>query len=97
MVEYGRELNVSAVNYIARTDMEYGHDREYEVYLSNDPKQWGQPAAKGRIRRDAAEELIQLPQPVKARYLKFVVVNAPQNQQYATIAELQIIEAKPAR
>ena len=49
--------------------------RDYEIYLGDNPQEWGSPAAKGRFRRNAEEETIRLSQPVKARYLKFVALS----------------------
>ena len=62
--------------------------------MSEDAQTWGAPAAKGHFRRDAAEQTIRLPQPIKGRYLKFVALNEQDGQPFATVAELEITEAK---
>jgi hypothetical protein len=49
--------------------------------------------AKGRIARDADEELIQLSRPVMARYLKFVVLSEQNGRAFATIGEPEALEA----
>ncbi|MFN2167735.1 MAG: discoidin domain-containing protein, partial [Anaerolineae bacterium] len=92
-VDYGREIQIAEVIYVARMDMANGHVRDYEIYLSRDGQNWGEPAIKGRIPAEADEERIKLPAPVKARYLKLVVLNAQRNQPYATVAELSVVEA----
>ena len=74
--------------------MANGHVRDYEIYLSDNPQEWGIPAAKGRFRRNAEEETIRLSQPVKAHYLKFVALSEQSGQPFATIAELDVEEAK---
>ena len=94
IIDFGQPLNVAAIIYTARKDMENGHVRDYEIYLSDNPSDWGTPAAKGRIRRNAEEETIRLSQPVKARYLKFVALSEQSGQPYATVAELEVEEAK---
>lgn len=96
-VDLEREVNVAAVNYVARSDSENGHVRDYEIYLSKNGQNWGEAATKGRIPSDSAKELIRLPQPVKARYLKFVVLSEQQNQPFATVAELGAVEAATSR
>ena len=53
-IDFNRQLDVAAVVYTARKDMANGHVKDYEIYLSNDGKDWGQPAAKGRLRRNVA-------------------------------------------
>jgi beta-galactosidase len=90
-------VNIAAVNYTARADRENGHVRDYEIYLSNDGQQWGEPVTKGRIPRDAEEEYLELPKPVKARFLKFVVLSEQSRQSFASIAELEAVEAGTGR
>ena len=94
VIDFSKSLNIAAIIYTARKDMDHGHVRDYEIYLSDNPSDWGSPAAKGRIRRNAEEETIRLSQPVKARYLKFVALNEQSGQSYATVAELEVEEAK---
>ncbi|HYG35875.1 MAG TPA: discoidin domain-containing protein, partial [Clostridia bacterium] len=73
-----------------------GNVRDYEIYLSDDPKAWGAPAAKGSFRRNAAEQTVRLSHPVKARYLKFVALSEQRGQAFASVAELDVVEAKAA-
>lgn len=94
VIDFGKPLNVAAILYTARKEMANGHVRDYEIYLSDNPQEWGSPAAKGRFRRNAEEETIRLSQPVKARYLKFVALSEQSGQPFATIAEFDVDEAK---
>ncbi len=96
-LDFGREVNVSAVNYVARVDMENGHIRDYEIYLSMDGQNWGAPAAKGSISPGAAKERILLSKPVKARFLKLVVLSEQLGQPFATVAEMSVEEAVQTR
>lgn len=68
---------------------------EYEIYLSNDGQEWGEPAAKGRIPREASDEIIQLRKPAQARYVKFVALNEQNGQPFASVAELEVFVATP--
>jgi len=97
VVDYERELTIAGINYLARADSENGHVRDYEIYVSQDGRQWGEPVAKGHIPHGADEQLIELSQPVKARYLKFVVLSEQRQQPFASIAELEVIEAKTVK
>jgi beta-galactosidase len=93
VVDYGKPLNIAAVHYVARADSDNGHVKNYEIYLSNDGREWGKPAAKGSIDASVADEVIALRRPVQARYLKFVALSEQNGGPYATIAELEVIEA----
>lgn len=95
-IDYAQPVNIAGVRYIARgNDSANGHVKAYEVYLSNDAKEWGTPVAKGEIASNADEQTLELPRPVKARYLKFVALSEQHGRPFATVAELEVIEANP--
>lgn len=94
IIDFGKPLNIAAILYTARKDLANGHVRDYEIYLADNPQEWGSPAAKGRFRRNADEETIRLSQPVKARYLKLVALSEQSGQPFATVAKLEVEEAK---
>jgi beta-galactosidase len=93
-IDFGKEMNIATVIYTARTGNRNGNVKDYEIYLSNDPKEWGAPALKGRFRRGDDEQSIKLSKPVKARYMKFVAISEQQDQNYASVADLDVIESK---
>ncbi|MCX6924344.1 MAG: discoidin domain-containing protein [Verrucomicrobia bacterium] len=94
VIGFNKQLNVAAVTYTARNDNSNGHVRDYEIYLSDNAQEWNRLAAKGQFRRTADQETIRLPEPIKARYLKFVVLSEQSGQPYGTVAELDVEEAK---
>lgn len=93
IIDFGKTLNVASVIYTPRADMPNGRVKDYEIYLSEDEAQWGEPAAKGTMDRRAREETIKLSQVVKARFMKFVVLNEQSNQPFGSVAELDVVEA----
>jgi beta-galactosidase len=92
-IDFGKLLNVASVIYTPRADNANGRVKDYEIYLSEDGAQWGDPAAKGTLGRRARDETIQLPQPLKARFLKFVILNEQAGQSFGSVAELDVVEA----
>jgi F5/8 type C domain len=94
VIDYAQPLSIAGLVYTARTDSDNGHIKDYEVYLSNDAKDWGAPVAHGQFSDDQPEETIRLPQPVTARYLKFVAFSEQHGRPWATIAELDLVEGK---
>jgi beta-galactosidase len=92
-IDFGQPLNVAAVVYEARRDMDHGHVKDYEVYLSRDGNTWGEPVARGTFRKGALTQTIRLPEPVSGRFLKFVALSEQSGAPYATAAELNVIEA----
>jgi beta-galactosidase len=95
VIDYAQPLDIAGLNYTARSDMDNGHVRDYELYASLDGNEWGKPVARGRFRQDSAEETIHLPAPVRARYLKFVMLSEQHGRPFASVAELNVEVAKP--
>jgi beta-galactosidase len=86
-------LDVAGLIYTARTDNENGQVKEYELYASLDGKDWGDAISRGRFRRSNPEETIRLSSPVRARFLKFVMLSEQRGQPFASVAELEVVEA----
>jgi len=93
-VDFGKELNISAVVYTARTGNRNGNVKDYEIYFSNKVDDWGAPLVKGRFQKRQDEETVRLSKPVKARYMKFVAISEQQNQPFASVAELDVVLVK---
>jgi beta-galactosidase len=92
-IDFGQPLNVAAVVYEARRDMDHGHVKDYEVYLSRDGTTWGEPVARGTFPKGALRQTIRLSEPISGRFLKFVALSEQSGGPYATAAELNVIEA----
>ena len=95
VIDYDHPLDIAGLTYTARTDMDNGHVRDYELYASLDGNDWGQPVARGHFHQDNSEETIQLATPVRARFLKFVMLSEQHGRPFASVAELNVEVAKP--
>jgi beta-galactosidase len=76
VIDFGEPIPVSAVMYKGRAA------KEYEIYLSADGKDWGEPVAQGAL--SEAQE-IRPARTETARFMKFVVVSGD-----AGVAELDV-------
>jgi beta-galactosidase len=94
VIDFGVPLALSGVVYQGRQEMVNGRVGDYEIYLSNDPQNWGEPALKGRFANSTERQTARLPQPVTARYLRFVALNEVTGQAFASVAEITIIPAE---
>jgi beta-galactosidase len=94
ILDYGKSYKISGLMYTARTDSANGHVRDYEVYVSEDGKTWGEPSKKGKVSRDASYDIINFDKPVSGRYVKFVVLTEQDGKPFASIAELELMEAE---
>jgi hypothetical protein len=90
-IDVGRAVTIQGISYLARQDMANGRVAEAELYCSNDRKQWGPPVAQLRFRDRGDLQTVRLAEPVKARYVKFVVRSEIHGRPYAAVAELDIL------
>jgi beta-galactosidase len=94
-IDFGKSLNIAAITYLPRQGgNSNGRVKDYELYLSTDGKQWGQPVAKGAFKNGGNEQTIKLAKPATARYLKLVALSETSGQKFASVAELDVVEAK---
>ena len=95
VIDFKKPLDIAAVTYAARRDISNGRIKDYEIYLSNDPQNWGKPVLTGQLEGGARRpQVLTLPAPVNARYLKFVALSEVDGQDFASIAELNIVPAE---
>jgi hypothetical protein len=97
VIDYRRQIKMAGIRYVARSDQNKGHVKEYEIYTSNDGEAWGQPAKKGHIGRDADDEIIEFTNPVQARYIKFVMLSQHKDQPFASVAESEVLRVAEQR
>jgi hypothetical protein len=90
-LQFKTPVGIRAVTLLPRQDRNpNGWIKDYELYLSNDPKDWGQPVAKSSFAKDDQPKTITLPAPARAQYLRLVALSAHNAQPYASLAELSI-------
>jgi beta-galactosidase len=94
-IDFGKTINIAAINYLPRQGgNSNGRVKNYELYVSTDGKQWGQPVAKGAFKGKEKEQTVKLAQPATGRYLKLVALSEAQGQKFASVAELDVVEGK---
>lgn len=63
----------------------------YEFYVSEDPSNWGEPAAKGSFQDSAAVQSVPLPKPTKGRCIRLVAIGSYDKDSQIAIGELGLI------
>jgi hypothetical protein len=98
VIDLGKKQTVGGLIYVPRTDgNSNGRVREYEVYVSQDGKQWGKPLAKGRWTNDATTKYASL-SPTPARYVKLRGLGEVNGQPYMSAAEIGVdVEERPSQ
>ncbi len=67
--------------------------KDYEVYVSQDGENWGNPVARGTLSDSAERQEALFFSPTTGKFLKFVALSAHDGGDSAAVAELDIITA----
>lgn len=88
----GKQKVIKGFSYLARQDGSLnGCIKDYEIYVSNDNKTWGEPVAKGSFEKTAKLQKVMFRKPVKARYVRLRALNEQSGQDYASGAEFTLV------
>ena len=88
----GKQKVIKGFTYLARQDGSLnGCIKDYEIYISNDNKNWGEPVAKGSFEKTAKLQKVMFGKPVKARYVRLRALNEQSGQDYASGAEFTLV------
>ena len=88
----GKQKVIKGFTYLARQDGSLnGCIKDYEIYVSNDNKTWGEPILKGHFEKTAKMQKVMLNKPVKARYFRLRALNEQNGQDYASGSEFTLI------
>lgn len=88
----GKQKVIKGFTYLARQDGSLnGCIKDYEIYVSNDNKTWGEPVAKGSFEKTAKLQKVMFGKPVKARYVRLRALNEQSGQDYASGSEFTLI------
>ncbi len=76
--------------YQGRKDGENGRVKDYSIYFSNNPSQWGSPAVSGQFANTSNPQTVSIPSKPEARYFKLVARSEVNGKAWASVAELGI-------
>ena len=87
----GDTKNIKGFIYLPRQDGPNGNIKDYEILVSQDGKEWGEPIMKGSFENNQKEKKVMLKTPVKARYFRFRALSSQNGADFASGAEFSII------
>lgn len=94
VIDLGESLTLKGFTYLRRQNGPNGTVVKYEVYISNDGKDWSKPAAGGEfpnIKNNPVLQRVPFAEPKQCRYVKFVALSEINGQPWASAAELGVI------
>ena len=87
----GDVKNIKGFIYLPRQDGPNGNIKDYEILVSTDGKNWGEPIMKGSFENNQKEKKVMFKAPVKARYFRFRALSSQNGADFASGAEFSII------
>ena len=83
---------VKGFSYLPRQDgSPNGNIKSYKVQLSADGQTWTEPVCEGDFENSSKEKKVLLPQPQKARYLRFTALSSQNGADFASGAEFSVL------
>jgi len=92
VVDFVRSLAFTGIRYTGRRWNQNGRIADYEVFVSEDGKSWGEPVARGRFENRDGGQDVRFASPVTARFLKLVALSEVNGKPYASVAGLELIQ-----
>lgn len=83
--------NMKGFVYTPRVSGYNGMVKDYEIYISMDGKEWGEPIVKGSFERNNDPQKVMFEKPVKGRYIRFRALSEQRGNDYASGAEFELI------
>jgi hypothetical protein len=93
VLSLGSPQAVAGLTYIPRQDSSNGRVKEFEVYTSQDGKQWGEPVAAGEWANDAVPKTAFFPTRT-VRYVKLLGKSEVDGQPIMSAAEIEVLVAR---
>ena len=94
-LDLGSVLQLKGILYRAAPQAD-ARIKDYEVYVSTDGQNWGEPVARGTFRNDRDLQQAFFFTPASARYVRLVALSSHTGGDYAAISELDVILVEDA-
>jgi photosystem II stability/assembly factor-like uncharacterized protein len=90
-VDLGSLYRIYVFTYLTRQDGENGRIREYELYISEDNQEWGDPVSAGEFLNTAAPQPVEFPEGVVGQYWRLVALSEVNGHEWASAAEFSMV------
>jgi len=91
-IDMGRETAMQAIALYTRKHNGRGVPKRYEVYASDDGKDWGDPVAAGEFSSIEERMLVALKETVRARFLRLVFLSDFRRLHFSAVAEVDVLQ-----
>lgn len=82
---------IKGFSYLPILDSTSGNIKRYEIYVSQDGKDWGEPIISSEFTKSNSEQKVLFPAPVSARYIRLKGLDSQNGRDYAGGSEFNIL------
>lgn len=90
IVDMGDEYFANSFTYLPRQSGTNGRVKDYELYVSSDNSDWGEPIATGSFDNSFAPSTIEFEEAIQGRYFKLLCLSEVNGNIWASAAELSV-------
>ncbi len=91
IIDLGASYEIGGFTYLPRPGASNGTIKEFECYVSDDNKEFGEPVVKGTMPPGDSEHAIIFPARVKGRYVRLRALSEVAGRAWTSIAELKLL------
>ena len=91
ILDLKQQVNIRALTYLPRQDMDNGRIASYEIYVSVDGQAWGTPIAQGQWPNSPKQQRVAFSRTHRARLLKLQALSEVKGRSFASVAEIDIV------
>ena len=90
-IDMGRTYKIFKFTYLTRQDGQNGRIKDYELYISDDENDWGEPVSTGQFTNTSAPQSIEFPDGVIGRYFRLLALSEVNGNAWASAAEFTMV------
>lgn len=91
-IDLGATYELESFRYLPRQDgYSNGRIKDYVVFVSNDPVDWGSAVASGTFANSASEKTVLFNSPAVGQFIRLVALSEVNDRPFTSIAELNVV------
>jgi len=90
-VDMGETYRIYSFTYLTRQDGVNGRIKDYELYISEDAQNWGDPVSTGSFVNTSSPQSINFPEGVIGKYFRLMALSEVNGNAWASAAEFSMV------
>ncbi len=90
-IDLGEEYRIYSFTYLTRQDGVNGRIKDYELYITQDPFDWGEPVNTASFENTSSPQTIEFPEGVIGKYFRLLALSEVNGNAWASAAEFTLV------